>query len=117
MIVSPVTLAGDEQPRHFCHNQQQAAWRRTRLARLLERLRAMRRILPSLVQLLMRLGAAKTPAGRAFHFVHLQVPKEGREVTRETFQFRVDKKKSRRRNGVTDTTCCAPTGPPEIPAS
>jgi len=117
MIVSPVTLAGDEQSRHFCHNQQQAAWRRTRLARLLQRLRAMRRSLPSLVQLLMRLGAAKTPAGRAFHFVHLQVPKEGREVTRETFQFRVDKKKSRRRNGVTDTTCCAPTGPPEIPAS
>jgi hypothetical protein len=25
--------------------------------------------------------------------VHLQVPKEGQEVTRETFQFRVDKKK------------------------
>ena len=87
MIVSPVTLAGDEQSRHFCHNQQQAAWRRTRLARLLQRLRAMRRILPSLVQLLMRLGAAKTPAGRAFHFVHLQVPKEGQEVTREPSGF------------------------------
>jgi hypothetical protein len=41
----------------------------------------------------MRLGAAKAQARRAFHFVHLQVPEEGQEVTRETFQFRVDKKK------------------------
>ena len=32
-------------------------------------------------------------AGRAFQFVQLQVPAEGHEVTRETFQFRVDKKK------------------------
>ena len=54
---------------------------------------AMRRSLPSRDQLLMRLGAAKSAAGRAFQFVHLQVPGEDQEVTRETFQFRVDKKK------------------------
>src|ERR1700716_4250199 len=71
----------------------ETAMRRKRLTRLLKKLRAMRRGLPSLVQLLMRLGAAKAQAGRAFQFVHLQVPKEGQEVTRETFQFRVDKKK------------------------
>jgi hypothetical protein len=71
----------------------ETAMRRKRLARLLKKLRAMRRSLPSLVQLLMRLGAAKAAAGRAFHFVQMQVPKEGQEVTRETFQFRVDKKK------------------------
>jgi transposase len=71
----------------------ETAMRRKRLARLLKKLRAMRRSLPSLVQLLMRLGAAKSAAGRAFQFVHLQVPGEGQEVTRETFQFRVDKKK------------------------
>ena len=71
----------------------ETAIRRKRLARLLKKLRAMRRSLPSLVQLLMRLGAAKSAAGRAFQFVQLQVPAEGQEVTRETFQFRVDKKK------------------------
>src|SRR6266576_2471084 len=71
----------------------ETAMRRKRLVRLLKKLRAMRRNLPSLVQLLMRLGAAKAQAGRAFQFVHLQAPKEGQEVTRETFQFRVDKKK------------------------
>ena len=71
----------------------ETAMRRQRLSRLLKKLRAMRRSLPSLVQLLMRLGAAKSAAGRAFQFVHLQVPAEGQEVTRKTFQFRVDKKK------------------------
>src|SRR5271157_4578453 len=71
----------------------ETAMRRKRLARLLKKLRAMRRSLPSLVQLLMRLGAAKAAAGRAFHFVQMQIPGEGQEVTRETFQFRVDKKK------------------------
>jgi hypothetical protein len=71
----------------------ETAMRRKRLARLLKKLRAMRRSLPSLVELLMRLGAAKSQAGRAFQFVQMQVPEEGQQVTRETFQFRVDKKK------------------------
>src|ERR1017187_7426311 len=71
----------------------ETAMRRQGLARLLRKLRAMRRSLPSRDQLLMRLGAAKTAAGRAFYFVQLQAPGEGQEVTRETFQFRVDKKK------------------------
>ncbi|HVH88180.1 MAG TPA: IS1634 family transposase [Terriglobales bacterium] len=71
----------------------ETAMRRKRLARLLRKLRAMRRSLPSLSSLLMRLGAAKSEAGRAFQFVQMQVPREGQPVTRETFQFRVDKKK------------------------
>ncbi len=71
----------------------ETAMRRKRLARLFRKLRAMRRSLPSRDQLLMRLGAAKSAAGRAFQFVHLQVPGKNQEVTRETFQFRVDKKK------------------------
>ena len=71
----------------------ETAMRRKRLARLLNKLRAMRRNLPSRNQLLMRLGAAKAAAGRAFQFVYLQVPGEDEQVTRETFQFRVDKKK------------------------
>ena len=71
----------------------ETAMRRKRLARLFRKLRAMRRSLPSRDQLLMRLGAAKSAAGRAFQFVHVQVPGEDQEVTRETFQFHVDKKK------------------------
>ncbi len=71
----------------------ETAIRRKRLSRLLRKFRAMRRNLPSRDQLLMRVGAAKSQAGRSFHFVQMQVPGEGQEVTRETFQFRVDKQK------------------------
>jgi transposase len=71
----------------------ETAMRRKRLARLLTKLRAMRRNLPSRDQLLMRLGAAKAAAGRAFPFVQIEVPGEDQQVTRETFKFRVDKKK------------------------
>jgi hypothetical protein len=71
----------------------ETAIRHKRLARLLRRLRAMRRSLPSLAQLLMGLRAAKSAAGHAFQFVQLQVPAEGQEVTRETFQFQVDRRK------------------------
>src|SRR5580700_10798254 len=71
----------------------ETAMRRKRLARLFRKLRAMRRNLPSRDQLLMRLGAAKAAAGRAFPFVQIEVPGEDQEVTRETFQFWVDKKK------------------------
>ena len=69
------------------------AMRRKRLARLLRKLRAMRRSLPARDQLLLRIGAAKTEAGRAFGFVKIQLPEARQPVTRESFQFRVDKTK------------------------
>src|SRR5437773_5745647 len=69
----------------------ETAMRRKRLVRLLRKLRAMRHSLPSRERLLMRLGAAKTDAGRAFGFVHIDVPGEQQPVTRTSFQFRVDK--------------------------
>src|ERR1043166_2797499 len=47
------------------------AMRRKRLARLLRKLRAMRRSLPGRDQLLLRIGAAKNEAGRAFGFVKI----------------------------------------------
>src|SRR5881227_59121 len=71
----------------------ETAMRRKRLARLLRKLRAMRHSLPSRDQLLMRIGAAKTEAGRAFGFVQIDVPDEGQAVTRQSFRFRVDKTK------------------------
>jgi transposase len=67
------------------------AIRRKKLARLLRKLRAMRRSCPKRDQLLMRVGAAKTEAGRAFGFVKICLPKAGQQVTRETFTFAVDK--------------------------
>jgi len=67
------------------------AMRRKKLARLLRKLRAMRRSCPKRDQLLMRVGAAKTDAGRAFGFVKINLPPAGQPVTRETFTFRLDK--------------------------
>jgi hypothetical protein len=69
------------------------AMRRKRLARLLRKLRAMRRNLPKRDQLLMRLGAAKREAGRAFGFVKIQLPGKNEEVRRHTFTFHTDKAK------------------------
>ena len=69
------------------------AIRRKKLARLMRKLRAMRRSCPKRDQLLMRVGAAKTEAGRAFGFVKINLPKAGQEVTRETFTFQVDQVK------------------------
>ena len=75
--------------------QKELAIRRKRLARLLRKLRAMRRSLPARDQLLLRLGAAKKEAGRAFGFVKIRVPNAGQPVTRETFSFQVDTPKLR----------------------
>ena len=69
------------------------AMRRKRLARLLRKLRAMRKSLPKRDQLLLRIGAAKKEAGRAFGFVKILMPPAGQAVTRETFSFQVDKAK------------------------
>jgi transposase len=69
------------------------AMRRKKLARLLRKLRAMRRSCPKRDQLLMRVGAAKTDVGRAFGFVKINLPQAGQEVTRETFTFQLDKAK------------------------
>jgi transposase len=72
------------------------AIRRKRLARLLRKLRAMRKSLPKRDQLLLRIGAAKKEAGRAFGFVTIRLPNKDEEVTRETFSFRVAKAKLKR---------------------
>src|SRR6202171_1176320 len=52
------------------------AMRRKKLARLLRKLRAMRRSCPKRDQLLMRVGAAKTDAGRAFGFVKINLDRK-----------------------------------------
>jgi transposase len=72
------------------------AMRRKRLARLLRKLRTMQRSLPKRDALLLRIGAAKKEAGRAFGFVTLRMPKADEVVTRQTFTFATDKEKLRK---------------------
>jgi transposase len=71
----------------------ETAIRRKRLVRLLRKLRAMRKSLPKRDPLLLRIGAAKKEAGRAFGFVKIRLPQTGEVVTRETFSFQTDKAK------------------------
>ncbi len=71
------------------------AMRRKRLVRLLRKLRAMRRSLPGRDQLLLRIGAARKEAGRAFGFVEIALPKEQEAVARDSFHFRVKKNELR----------------------
>ena len=72
------------------------AIRRRKLGRLLRKLRAMQRSCPARDQLLLRLGAAKKEAGRAYGFVRISLPKDGEAVTRQSFTFAVDKEKLRK---------------------
>jgi len=69
------------------------AMRRKRLARLLRKLRAMRKSLPKRDQLLLRIGAAKKEAGRAFGLVKIRLPQKDEAVTRATFTLQTDKAK------------------------
>src|SRR5262249_52086725 len=71
----------------------ETAMRRKRLVRLLRKLRAMRRSLPQRDRLLLRIGAAKKEAGRAFGFVKIHLPATAEAVTRQTFSFHLDKTK------------------------
>lgn len=72
------------------------AIRRKKLARYLRSLHAMRHSLPSRDQLMMRIGAAKSKAGRAAGYVNLRLPGKDEPVTRETFSFVSDKEKRRK---------------------
>jgi hypothetical protein len=74
----------------------ETAMRRRRLARLLRKFRVLRRSCPSRDQLLLRIGAAKKEAGRAYSFVQLRLPQEGEPVTRQSFTFALDKDKLRK---------------------
>jgi hypothetical protein len=72
--------------------QKEMAIRRRKLARLLWTLRGMRRE-TSRDRLLMRLGAAKHRAGRAYGFVKIQVPKAEQPMNRQTFRFGLQRAK------------------------
>ena len=73
------------------------AMRRRRLKKLWKRLAELKEMDQSRDELLMRLGAARKEAGRAFGLVKVHVPKEGQEVTHETFGYELQRKKLRQR--------------------
>jgi hypothetical protein len=78
------------------------AMRRRRLKKLWRRLGALREQKLSRDQLLIKLGAAKTEAGRAYGLVEIRLPKAGQTPSPETFTYSLRKDKlrqTRRREG------------------
>ena len=72
------------------------AMRRRRLRRLLTRLRQLQNMKKlKRDDLLIKIGQAKTEAGRAFGLVKLTLPKAGEQVSAETFHFQLDRQKLR----------------------
>jgi len=78
------------------------AMRRRRLKRLWKRLHELQQQRPTRDQLLLKLGAAKKEAGRAYGLVKVRLPRKNEAVTAETFTFTLNRKKlrlTRRREG------------------
>ncbi len=76
--------------------------RRRRLKKLWRRLGELRRQRLSRDQLLMKIGAARKDAGRAYALVDIRLPKKDQAVTPESFSFALRKDKlriARRREG------------------
>jgi hypothetical protein len=72
------------------------AMRQRRLRRLCKRLHELRAQAPQRDQLLLKIGAAKKEAGRAYYLVKIHLPEPGEAITAETFTFSLDRKKLRR---------------------
>jgi transposase len=82
--------------------QKERAMRQRRLKDLWKRLHELQGQELERDELLLKLGAAKTKAGRAYGLVEVQVPKSEQPVNAETFTFRLRKDKlrqARRREG------------------
>jgi transposase len=71
------------------------AIRRRKLVRLLRTLRAIRRTCRTRDILLLKLGAAKQEAGKAYRFVKIRIPSAGQRVRPENFEFALEKQKLR----------------------
>ena len=76
--------------------------RRRRLKKLIRRLRELQQQDLTRDELLLKLGAAKKEAGKAYTLLVIHTPTKDQPVTSETFHFALDRKKlrqARRREG------------------
>ena len=69
--------------------------RRRRLKKLWKRLQELQRQVNSRDHLLLKLGAAKKEAGRAYSLLHINLPDQKEEVNDKTFTFSLNKNKLR----------------------
>jgi len=80
----------------------ESGMRNRRLRKLIRRLRELQQQDLTRDELLMKLGAARKEAGRAYGLMRIETPAKDQPVTAETFRFALDRKKlrqARRREG------------------
>ena len=99
-------LARDEEiyilARSLGRQDKERARRRRRLKRLCQRLKELQRQQPSRDEWLLKRGAARKEAGRAYYLLTLRLPEAQEAVTPQTFTFTINRKKlrqARRREG------------------
>jgi Transposase DDE domain len=80
-----------------------------RLKRLWQRLQALQGQDLGRDELLLKLGAAKAEAGRAYRLGEIRMPRADQPVTAETFTFALRKDKLRQTLRAKVIICCAPT--------
>ena len=88
--------------RSEARRKKEQAMRRRRLRKLVKRLHELQRQDLTRDDLLLKLGAAKKEAGRAYGLLTIHTPKKNQPVTPQTFHFALDRKKlraARRREG------------------
>ena len=88
--------------RSEARREKEQAMRRRRLRKLIKRLHELQRQDLTRDELLLKLGAAKKEAGRAYGLLAIHTPKKDQPVTPQTFHFKLDRKKlraARRREG------------------
>lgn len=69
--------------------------RMRRLRKLIQRLRELQKQAPSRDQLLLKLGAAKKDAGRAYGLLSIRIPNKDEPISSKTFTFQLNRKKLR----------------------
>ncbi len=75
--------------------QKERTMRRLRLKKLWKRLQALQQQNPARDQLLLKVGAAKKEAGRAYFPVDIHLPDKNQAVSPETFSFSLRRQKLR----------------------
>ncbi len=88
--------------RSLGRQDKERAMRRRRLKRLCQRLNELQRQQPRRDDLLLKLGAARKEAGRAYYLLTLRLPEAHEAVTPQTFTLTINRKKlrqARRREG------------------
>ena len=96
-------LARSQDRRH-----KERSMRQRRLRKLIRRLRELQRQDLTRDELLLKLGAAKKEAGKAYGLLVIHTPKKDQPVTSETFHFTWTGRNYGKCGGAKAAICCAP---------